>query len=459
MTKLLIVSGDAHIGGTPAMYQEYIEPKHRAAIAELERENAEFMALSAAGRQVVAEEEALEVDGATVPRDEQFPGWNIATRLRDLDREGVAAEILHGGHQGSVLPFYSVMNKPYSAELRTAGQLAFHRWLADRLIEGQGRMFGIADAGPCLDLAATERELRWAAEHGFVGMALPKNTWDDALPDMLDPYYEPIWAVCEELGLAVSVHAGWGGRQGMFQEFAARFAKFVVGSERGAESADPADAMQMMEAMASSADSPLTLDMGPRRALWQLMVGGVFDRHPDLKVVMTEVRADWIPSTLDVLDEACSRTNAPMALKPSEYWRRNCFAAPSSPHTCELEMRERIGIDQFIFGTDYPHPEGTWPQTKEWIRHTFRGVPEVEARKMLADNAIRAYGLDRAALEPIAERIGPEPADVLGEFVVEDRLLDAFHKRAGLHREAELADIELVHQLLEEDLTAVGVGS
>ncbi|MCU1360951.1 MAG: putative amidohydrolase, partial [Ilumatobacteraceae bacterium] len=146
---------------------------------------------------------------------------------------------------------------------------------------------------------------------------------------------------------------------------------------------------------------------------------------------------------------------SPMKLKPSEYWQQNCFAAPSSPHTCELEMRYDIGIPQFIFGTDYPHPEGTWPQTQEWIKHTFRGVPESEARVILADNAIRAYNLDRAPLEAIAARIGPNPADVLGTFTVEESLLDQFHKRAGLRRPAEMADISTVQELWNEDLRAV----
>jgi predicted TIM-barrel fold metal-dependent hydrolase len=451
MDNLLIISGDGHVGGTPEMYAPYMPNEYREILTEMTAENVEFSSL--AGRQppeIGGPDGPPEMDGATVPRDEEFPGWNVARRLRDLDQEGVAAEVVHGGHQGSVLPFYSVMNKPYSPEIRTAGQQAFHRWLADLISESDGRMFGIADAGPCLDLDGTVAELRWAAERNFVGVALPKNTWDDALPDMHDPYYEPIWSVCEELGLALSVHAGWGGRQGKFQEFAAAFSKFTVGSD----SDQPVGAMQMMEAMADLED-PLKLDMGPRRALWQLMVGGVFDRHPNLKVVMTEVRADWVPSTIAVLDSACDQSARPMQLKPSEYWQRNCFVAPSSPHTCEIEMRKEIGLEQFIFGTDYPHPEGTWPQTKDWIRYTFKDVPEAESRLMLGENALRAYNIDRAPLDKIAARIGPKPVEVLGEYQIDDRLLDAFHKRAGLHRPAELADANLVTELLTEDLRSV----
>jgi predicted TIM-barrel fold metal-dependent hydrolase len=453
MDRLLIVSGDAHIGGRPDMYADYLEPEFRDAIVELDEENQAFTGMAAMGREMMAKMEAPpEMDGATVPHDDEFPGWNVARRLKDLDREGVTAEVLHGGHQGSVLPFYSVMNKPYPADVRFAGSRAFHRWVADCIGESKGRMFGIADPGPCLDMDATVAELRWAADHGFVGVSLPQNTYNEDLPPVHDAYYEPIWAACEELGLALSVHAGWGSKQGKFMEFAAQFGKLVVGSTRS----DEEMAGMMMEAMASDPDSPLKLDMGPRRALWQLMLGGVFDRHPQLKLVLTEVRADWVPATLDILDQRCDELAPKMKLKPSEYWKQNCFATPSSPHKCELEMRHDIGVEQFIFGTDYPHPEGTWPQTRDWIRYSFAGVPEDEARIMLADNAIRAYNLDRSKLEPIAAKIGPEPADVLGTHDVDEVLLEAFDKRAGLRRPAEEADRDSIVELLDEDLTAVG---
>jgi hypothetical protein len=119
-------------------------------------------------------------------------------------------------------------------------------------------------------------------------------------------------------------------------------------------------------------------------------------------------------------------------------------------------MRHEIGLDQMIFGTDYPHPESTWPQTREWIRHTFQGVPESDARKILGENALRCYGFDRAKVEEIARRIGPAPSDVLGSFDVDPALLESFHQRAGLRRPAELADPDAITRLLDEDLQLTG---
>ena len=65
-----------------------------------------------------------------------------------------------------------------------------------------------------------------------------------------------------------------------------------------------------------------------------------------------------------------------------------------------------------MWGTDYPHPEGTWPHTLERLRGDFGGIPVEDARKLLGETAARCYGFDLDALRPIAERIGPTPADL-----------------------------------------------
>jgi hypothetical protein len=122
---------------------------------------------------------------------------------------------------------------------------------------------------------------------------------------------------------------------------------------------------------------------------------------------MTEIRADWVPATLATLDQLAAEAGAPLAMKPSEYYRRNCAVAPSSTHRAEVEMRHEIGLEQMIFGMDYPHHEGTWPNTRAWIQAAFAGVPEHEARLILGENAIRFYGLDRDHLARVAARMSP----------------------------------------------------
>jgi hypothetical protein len=140
-----------------------------------------------------------------------------------------------------------------------------------------------------------------------------------------------------------------------------------------------------------------------------------------------------------------------MKRSPREYWERNVYLAPSSTRRPEVALRHEVGLHRFMFGTDYPHPEGTWPNTLEWIRHAFAGVPEAEARLILGENCVECYGLDRPALVAVAERVGPAPEAVLGGPDVDERLLAQFHSRAGYLRPAEHVDEETYREMLAED--------
>jgi hypothetical protein len=122
-------------------------------------------------------------------------------------------------------------------------------------------------------------------------------------------------------------------------------------------------------------------------------------------------------------------------------------------------MRGTIGVDRWLFGTDYPHPEGTWPNSLDWIRTAFAGVSEADARRMLGENAIECYNLDRKALTALAERIGPSPEDILGgQRPIRPALVADFDKRAGYAQPMEQVDTAALGQLLRADVTA-GAGA
>ena len=74
----------------------------------------------------------------------------------------------------------------------------------------------------------------------------------------------------------------------------------------------------------------------------------------------------------------------------------------------EAELRHEIGLSTIMWGTDYPHPEGTWPITRKLMVDTFRGLPEADIEAMLGGNAAEFYGFDTAKLAPLVDRIGPK---------------------------------------------------
>jgi predicted TIM-barrel fold metal-dependent hydrolase len=149
-----------------------------------------------------------------------------------------------------------------------------------------------------------------------------------------------------------------------------------------------------------------------------MIFGGVFEKFPKLKYCLTEVSEFWVPSMLEMMDVRASvkhtsgklgdfRSN--LTLKPSEYFHRNCWLSASALFDeGSTEVRHDIGMDNIMWGTDVPHPEGCWPHTREKMLKYMTGIPEGELTKMLGTNAIACYDLDATALNKIGTRIGPE---------------------------------------------------
>ena len=101
-----------------------------------------------------------------------------------------------------------------------------------------------------------------------------------------------------------------------------------------------------------------------------------------------------------------------LSLTPTGYFQRHCWLGASFMRRDEGEKRHEIGVDKLLYGTDYPHLEGTWPNTLDSLRETFSDYPEEETRAILGTNAFQVYDFDRDQLLPIAEKIGPELADI-----------------------------------------------
>jgi predicted TIM-barrel fold metal-dependent hydrolase len=368
--------------------------------------------------------------------------FDVERRLQEMDREGVAAELLFQASQFAVGPFFAPSNDPYPPDVRAAGRKAYHRYVSDYIAPAGGRLLPVADPGPCLNIDESIVELRWAADHGFRAVTVPGLVTDSALPPLWDDHYEPFWRACVDTGMVLSVHAGHGQHQGLVSQYQARVLSLT-------------DRDAFFETVVNGQDSPFAPTSVPAEVLWSLMIGGVFDRYPDLRLVLTEVRSDWVPATLRVLDARYERGDTPLAMPPSEYYRRNCWVAASSIKQSEVRRRHDIGIDKIMFGRDYPHPEGTWPNTLDWLRDAIGELPEEEIRLLLGENAIACYRLDRQMLARIAERVGPMIGDIRDNRGVDPRIVDHFAVRSGYRRSYEDIDVDSVAGAFERDLVAV----
>ena len=294
-------------------------------------------------------------------------------------------------------------------ERRWAGVQAHNRWLVDFCAQTPGRRAGVAQifANNIDDALA---EVRWAAEHIHPtgGILLPSLPPGADLPGLWDPAWEPVWALCEELDLPVNIHGGAG-----LPDYG---------------DSEVARAMMLIE-----------LPWFSHRSMWHLIFGGVLERHPTLKVVLTEQGLAWLPRGLETLDWFYGRMTMGgaaeaayfgvaaqgMSMTPSEYFARNVWVGASFLRATESAVRHEVGVGRIMWGSDYPHTEGSYPQSLMALRAAFGTCDPAETKVMLEDNVAAVYGFDLEALRPVGDRIGPTVAEVATPLAVEDYPTDS----------------------------------
>jgi len=315
-------------------------------------------------------------------------------RLAYLEEQGIHAEVVFPGPvlAGGLSPaMYLGGHSSKGLEVVWPALHAYNRWLAEFCAAAPGRRTGCIP----IDLHDMDRaveEIAWARASGlYGGVMLPAMSLRSGLPGYTDDYYEPFWSACEDHGMVVNLHTGASGTA--------------------------TDAKQLYDEKHGGFLGLYEVFVFTRRPLWFMIFGGVFDRHPKLKVVVTENGVQWLPSLIrDMESFFDTHGGAPvrsyLEMRPSEYFDRHVFLGGSLMKRQEAEMREEIGIDRLMWGADYPHLEGAAPVHRLILRQVFGGMPEEDIRRMLGGNAIDVFGFDGAQLQEVADRVGPTVADL-----------------------------------------------
>jgi len=398
------VTSDSHVSPTLDTLRDYCPKGYRSRYDD-------YLEETAAMRSLAAERFVFGGDDAD-PEVNRIHTWNLQTdghhdihaRLRDMDRDGVAAEVIfHGSAPFEPLPFTMVgFGVPIGdPELTCMGQHIYNAWLADFCSVEPERHVGLAQL-PMWDIDAAIAELEWAAEAGLGGVNFPAPR--DEITPFEDPAWEPFWAACVDLDMTLANHGAGGATTPLTTGPAANY-------------------IYMAESGAVQRLSPLV----------RLVLSGVFERHPEIKLVQTERAGEWYGPVLTDLDSLWERFNyalrelCPKA--PSEYCRDSYFVGASFQAHFEAEAAVRDGYtENILWGSDYPHPEGTYhfqedesatPMTRIAMRSTYAGLPADAITAMLGENAVRVYGLDAGALRTVADRIGAPTLDELAQPVEE----------------------------------------
>jgi predicted TIM-barrel fold metal-dependent hydrolase len=386
--RYTVISADCHCGPPVRHLEAYVPHNYRDNFSRYADLADEFFASGRKKRP--GDSEAFTKAVAAAVSEPRVSDPSI--RMQELANDGVVAEVLYANVTPGI-PFNplltAIQGRPApTIDEQTVGAHAYNQWLSEFCATDPKRMLGVIVVPMLLgDVEAACREVQWGREHGLNGGVLLPFMVEE-FPGYNDPIYDPFWALCQDLNVPLSSHGG--PRQRLHLGNAGM-------------------AIARMEGGTFS-----------HRTLWYTIFGGVFERFPKLTMVFAESGVEWIPETLKRMDAIVqapgfART-APLietlSCTPSERWAQNCYVGATFMSRPEVELRDEIGVDRIMWGSDYPHPEGTWPFTKESLRHTFAGIDHDEAGKLLGMNAALCYGLDLDYLDPLAKICGPTPEQV-----------------------------------------------
>ena len=292
----------------------------------------------------------------------QQAGADPKQRLLDQDRDGIDAEIIF---PNKGLSMWATPDAIFAqAQCRV-----FNEWVWEQFGPYNDRLSPVA-AIATADLEGSIKEVQRVAKVGFRALTLPcKPVWgahDIDHPNYNLPVFDPLWAVIQETGLPITFHISTG--------------------------RDPRASRGNGGAVINYVSHSLSPTVEP---VANLCASGVFERYPKLKFATIEAGIGWLPWILDAMDEAYRKHHFWVRPKlkhmPSEYYRMHGFAS-FQEDAAGLALAERYDlVDNFMWGNDYPHHEGTWPHSAEAIERTMGGLRDDARAKVLGLNAARLF--------------------------------------------------------------------
>jgi predicted TIM-barrel fold metal-dependent hydrolase len=294
-------------------------------------------------------------------------GWDPAQRLLDQDVDGVEGEILH-----TTLAFRLFWLK--DAKLQEACFRAYNDWLAEFCSHSPQRLVGISLIS-LYDIDAARAELRRNKAQGHKGCLVWLSP-PPGQPPFTSSFYDPFWAEAQELEMPVTLHEITGGAESHLSQ--AYWDENLI--------------MQNVLAPHEA-----------QRSLAQIILSGVLERFPRLKIIAAENGTDWLPLWLKRLDGALRRVRGvntfptQLTMQPTDYFRRQVYFT-FIQEADAVENREIIGVDNLMWASDYPHSASTWPRSMEIVDRDTSNIPAEERRKLVHDNVLKVFDIHAPVL-------------------------------------------------------------
>jgi predicted TIM-barrel fold metal-dependent hydrolase len=356
MVKRALISADNHVFEPVTLWQERLPEAYRARGPRLV-ESGEWLVMAIEGmpdRKLTKAnggvKEAMTGDGA----HKMTGGADPEQRLADMALDGVVAEVIYP-------TFGLFIDMVPAADLQMACAQVYNDWLAESFLH-RPDVFIPAAVVPVRDVASATAEMERVASLGFKAAMIP-TTPPEGMP-YNRPEFDPLWKIASDAGMPLSLHTGTGA---------------LPQQEKGPGGA----VINYAKVGLLSADT-----------LCYFAASGVLERFPNLKMVFVETGAGWFAYCCERMDEAFEEHEQWVKPKlkepPSHYAKTQCHVTLGADRA-PLLTREITGIEPLLWASDYPHPEGTFPESQAVVERIFQGIPEDEMRAIVGGNAARLY--------------------------------------------------------------------
>jgi uncharacterized protein len=363
-----IISADSHITEPPGCYIDNIDPAYRdraPRVVETEKGGDQFFIdgmkrpipmglVAAAGKNP----EELSMFGSSF-EDLHRSGWDPKARLADQRRDGVAAEVIYPSVGMSLCNHHDFDYKKACFD-------AYNRWIAGYCEEAPDRLLGCGQTA-MRSVEEGIEDLQRIKDLGLRGVMMPGNP---QVEDYDSPVYGPFWEAAIDLGLPLSFHiltTRGGGHRGP------RMASF------------------------------LSIVRGCQDIMGMLVLGGVFERHPDLRIVCVEADAGWVPHFMYRMDHAYKRhrywlpAGQELSKLPSEYFSE-CIYTTFQDDWTAFRFADSMNWHRLLWANDFPHSDSTWPWSQELLAEHTAQLSAEQVDAILGANVAELYGIDRDAL-------------------------------------------------------------
>ena len=367
-----VISSDSHVIEPPDLWISRVEPRfrdrapHIVSEEDADRWHCDDVKVTSVsvGAKAGVRFESIDKLSQGVRSEEVIPGGYIPDEhIKDLDADGVYAGLLYPSVG------FLLYNAVKDSELLTALFRTYNDWVPEFCKPYPDRLKGIA----LLNVDEVEvgvKELERCAKLGFSGAMIPVYPVSEKPYEM--PEYEPLWATAQDLDMPLSLHV-LTNRPGPGQE---------------------------NTNLTTSRSFQCNQDHCVKMSLGHMIYSGVFERYPKLIVGSVEHELGWAPFFLERLDYTYTqRAQKPEwhrykeDMLPSDYFRRNIFLS-FQEDGLGIKLRDIIGVDNLLWGSDYPHPESTFPRSQQILQEILEDCTEEEKGKIAGGNAARVYHLD-----------------------------------------------------------------